>query len=102
MLLMILLLPNYDKDGCKEGDEGGRKTGNALFNDVFNTYLFTVIWRRTCGKGPHRTLAVATTWVTLFDLQQGFFYMHHSTDMITHTTAFVTQVVEHWLEQDII
>ena len=27
--------------------------------------------------------------------------MHHPTDMITHTTAFVTPVVEHWLEQEI-
>ena len=24
--------------------------------------------------------------------------MHHPTDRITHTTAFVTPVVEHWLE----
>ena len=24
--------------------------------------------------------------------------MHHTTDRITHTTAFVTPVVEHWLE----
>ena len=31
-------------------------------------------------------------------LQQGFFYMHHPTDRITHTTAFVAPVVEHWLE----
>ena len=30
-----------------------------------------------------------------------FFYMHHPTDRITHTTAFVTPVVEHWLEQEI-
>ena len=29
--------------------------------------------------------------------QQGFFYMHHPTYRITHTTAFVTPVVEHWL-----
>ena len=29
------------------------------------------------------------------------FYMHHPTDRITHTTAFVTPVVEHWLEQEI-
>ena len=28
-----------------------------------------------------------------------FFYMHHPTDRITHTTAFVTPVVEHWLER---
>ena len=25
--------------------------------------------------------------------------MHHPTDRIIHTTAFVTPVVEHWLEQ---
>ena len=28
---------------------------------------------------------------------KGFFYMHHPTDRIAHTTAFVTPVVEHWL-----
>ena len=33
--------------------------------------------------------------------QQGFFYMYHPTDRITHTTAFVTPVVEHWLEREI-
>ena len=27
--------------------------------------------------------------------------MHHPTDRITHTTAFVTPVVEHWLEWEI-
>ena len=27
--------------------------------------------------------------------------MHHPTDRITHTTAFVTKVVEHWLEREI-
>ena len=27
--------------------------------------------------------------------------MHPPTDRITHTTAFVTQVVEHWLELEI-
>ena len=24
--------------------------------------------------------------------------MHHPTDMLVHTTAFVTPVVEHWLK----
>ena len=28
--------------------------------------------------------------------------MHHPTDRITHTTAFVTPVVEHWLEREIL
>ena len=32
---------------------------------------------------------------------QGFFYKHHPTDRIAHTTAFVTPVVEHWLEREI-
>ena len=27
--------------------------------------------------------------------------MHHPTDRISHTTAFVTPVVEHWLEREI-
>ena len=27
--------------------------------------------------------------------------MHHPTDTIAHTTAFLTPVVEHWLERDI-
>ena len=27
--------------------------------------------------------------------------MHHPTDRIAHTTAFVTQVMEHWLEREI-
>ena len=37
----------------------------------------------------------------LFNEQQGFFYMHHPTDMIAHITAFVTPVMEHWLEREI-
>ena len=27
--------------------------------------------------------------------------MHHPTDRMTHTTAFVKPVVEHWLEREI-
>ena len=27
--------------------------------------------------------------------------MHHPTDRIIHTTAFITPVVEHWLEREI-
>ena len=32
---------------------------------------------------------------------QGFFYMHHPTDRIAHTTGFVTPDVKHWLERKI-
>ena len=34
----------------------------------------------------------------LFSIQQGFFYMHLR---IAPTTAFVTPVMEHWLEREI-
>ena len=32
---------------------------------------------------------------------KGSVCVHHPTDMIAHTTAFVTPVVEHWPERDI-
>ena len=40
---------------------------------------------------PHRLLFPINS--------NGSFYMHHPTDRIAHTTAFVTPVVEHWLER---
>ena len=40
---------------------------------------------------PHRLLLSINSKV----------YMHHPTDRITHTTAFVIPVVEHWLEREI-
>ena len=33
--------------------------------------------------------------------RKGYFILHHITDRIAHTTAFVTPVVEHWLEREI-
>ena len=41
---------------------------------------------------PHRLL---------FPINSKGFYMHHPTYRIAHTTAFVTPVVEHWLEREI-
>ena len=32
---------------------------------------------------------------------KGYFYMHHPTDRIAHTTVFVTPVVEHWQGREI-
>ena len=49
----------------------GRKEGNVLFKDALNTFYLQLY---------------------------GIFYMHHPTDRMTHTMAFVTPVVEHWLE----
>ena len=35
------------------------------------------------------------------DSEQGFFYIHHPTDRLAHTRAFVAPIVEHWLEWEI-
>ena len=37
----------------------------------------------------------------LFPINSNGFYMHHPTDRMAHKTAFVTPVVEHWLEREI-
>ena len=43
--------------------------------------------------------SVATnTWAALSDWQQGVFYIHSPTHRIVLTMAFVTPVMEHWLE----
>ena len=71
----------------------GRKKGNVLFNDALNTFYLGLYGIRHMVKDysdsergnplpPHGLL----------------FYMHHPTDRIALTTAFVTIVVEHWLE----
>ena len=66
-----------------------RKEGNILFND-------------DSDHSDRERKPAAATWATLSDLQQGFFYMHHPTDRVAHTVAFVTPVAEHWMEREII
>ena len=43
-----------------------------------------------------RRKPAAATYATLFDKQQGIFYMHFSIDRTLHTTAFDKPVVDHW------
>ena len=38
-----------------------------------------------------------STWATTSEKQQGIFYMHHPTDRIAHTMAFVTPLVGFFL-----
>ena len=80
-----------------------RKEGNVLFNDVLNTFYLWLygVWYMVKNHLDSKRKPAATTRATLSDLHQGFFYMHHPTDRIAHTTAFVTPVVEHWLEREI-
>ena len=37
----------------------------------------------------------------LFPISNASFCVYHLTDRITHTTDFVTLVVDHWLEREI-
>ena len=80
------------------------KEGNVLFNDALNTFYLWLYCVRHMVKDhsdsekgnpvpPHRLLLLINS--------KGSFYMHHPTDRIAHTMAFVTPVVEHWLERDI-
>ena len=78
---------------------------NVLFNDALNTFYLRLYGVRHMVKDhsdsekgnplpPHRLL--------LSIKSKGSFYMHHPTDRIAHTTTFVTPVVEHWLEREIL
>ena len=82
----------------------GRKEGNVLFNDALSTFYLRLYGVRHMVKDhsdsdqgnpqpPH--------WLLFPINSKVFFYMHHPTDSIAHTTAFVTTVVEHWLEREI-
>ena len=62
-------------------------------------YMASDIWLRTILIVRKETCCRHIGYS--YRLTQGFFYMHHPTDRITHTTAFVTPVVEHWLEREI-
>ena len=81
------------------------KEGNVLFNDALNTFYLRLYGIRHMVKDhsdsekrnplpPHGLLFPISS--------KGSFYMHHPTDRMTHTTAFVTPVVEHWLEREIV
>ena len=75
-----------------------------FFNDALNTFYLQLYGvghmvkdhsdsERGNPLPPHGLLFLIHSKV--------FFYMHHSTDRIAYTTAFVTPVVEHWLEREI-
>ena len=76
----------------------------VLFNDALNTFYLWLYGVRHMVKDhsdsekgnplpPHRLLFLINS--------KGSFNMHHPTDRIAHTMAFVTPVVEHWLEREI-
>ena len=76
---------------------------NVLFNDALNTFYLRLYGVRRMVKDhsgsekgnplpPHRLL---------LSINSKGSFICTITDRITHTTAFVTSVVEHWLEREI-
>ena len=79
----------------------GRKEGNILFNDALNTFYIqlygvTHIVKDHSHSGRGNPLPLHGL---VFPINIKVFYMHHPTDRIVHTTAFVNPVVAHWLER---
>ena len=81
-----------------------RKEGNVLFNDALNTFYLRLYGVRHMVKDhsdseegnllpPHRLLFPINS--------KGSFICTIPTDRIAHMMAFVTPVVEHWLEREI-
>ena len=67
--------------------KGFEKEGNVLFNDALNTFYLQIYGR----KG--RKYFYVTTYST------HFIYLASDTDIWCDIMAFVTPVVEHWLER---
>ena len=69
-----------------------RKERNALFTDALNIlYLWLYGIGHMVKDHSDSERKPATTWATLSDEQQGFFYLHHPTDRIAYTMAFFNQ-----------
>ena len=76
-----------------------KKEGNVLIN-TFCLSLFAI----RHGKGPlsERGNPLPSLHGLLFSIStNGIFYIHLHTHRIKHTTAFITPVVEDWLNQEI-
>ena len=75
--------------------------GNVLFNDAFNILYLRLFGVRHMVKDHSdikRENPLLPHISCFFISSKCSFYMHHPTDRITHTTAFVIPVVGHWLE----
>ena len=81
----------------------GRKEGNVLFNDALNTFYLRLygVGHMVKNHSDSERGNPLPPHGLLFPISSKVFYMHHSTDRIAHTTAFITPVVVHWLEREI-
>ena len=80
-----------------------RKEGNVLFNDTLNTFylrLYGVTHMvKDHSEDSERGNPLPPHGLLFLINSKGSFIC--PTDRITHTTDFVTPVVEHWLEREI-
>ena len=98
---------NYASELCNVSltlyDVEWKKEKVLLFNDVLNTFYLRLYgvghMVKDRSDSERGNLQAAITQATLFDWQQGIFYINHPTDRISHTTTCVTPVEEYWLEQ---
>ena len=68
------------------------KEGNVLFNDALNTFylrLYGVGHMEKGHSGSERGNPLPSHGLLFLISSKGSFYMHHHTNRITHTTAFV-------------
>ena len=80
----------------------GRKEGNVLFNDALNAFyvrLYGIIHMVKDHSDSKRGNLLLPHGLFILISSKGSFICIIP-DRITHTTAFVTPVVEHWLERD--
>ena len=61
-------------------------------------YMASDIWLRTILIVREETCCRHIGYSFRLAARVLLYYIHHPTDRIAHTTAFVTPVVEHWLE----
>ena len=97
------MMDGWKMDGLVTESCNGWKEENVLFNDAPNTFYLWLYGVRHMVKDHSDSERgnLLPPHGLLFSISSKVFYMHHPTDRIAHTTAFVTPVVEHWLEREI-
>ena len=77
--------------------------GNALFNDTLNTFYLRLygIGHMVKDHSDSERANLLPPHGLLFPISSKGSFTCTIPDRITHTTAFVTPVMEHWLEREI-
>ena len=83
--------------------QNGRKEGNVLFNDALNTFYLQLYGVRHMVKDHSDSERgnLLPPHGLLFPISSMGSFICTIPDRIVHTTAFVTPVMEHWLEREI-